>query len=247
MKQTENLNLQIIEGTDIPSFAPFNENMNKLDAFAKTTSDSNENQKLRIESIETDVETLKTHDETNTESIADLTDKVEILTKAVSEIEVTEGGTTKKGKLHIVKFLVEPSTMTNNNYLFQEFGVDSETETRISAGVYHVRSEINATEIFGINEVSKIDILSCTSLAKGYYNYAGETNPMPMSVRTLSTLPSVAGGNSDIMLELYGSSTSMAKQTYRGVTSGGWQPSGGGAVYPQKGSVTIILQAVIYD
>ena len=246
MKQTENLNLQIIEGTDIPSFAPFNENMNKLDAFAKTTSDSNENQNLRIESIETDVDTLKTHDETNTESIADLTDKVEILTKAVSEIEVTEGSTTKKGKLHIVKFLVEPSTMTNDRYLFQEFGVDSESETRISAGVYNVRSEINATEIFGINDVSKIDILSCTSLAKGYYNYAGEINPMPMSVRTLSTLPSVAGGNSDIILELYGNSTSMSKQTYID-TGAGWQPSSGGAVYPQRGQVTIILQAVIYE
>lgn len=247
MKQTENLNLQIIEGTDIPSFAPFNENIKKLDAFAKTTSDSNENQNLRIESLETDVETLKTHDETSTESIADLTDKVKILTKAVSEIEVTEGSTTKKGKLHIVKFLVEPSTMTNNNYLFQEFGVDSETETRISAGVYNVRSQINATEIFGINDVSKIDILSCTSLSKGYYNYAGQTNPIPMNVRILSELPSVIGGNSDIILELYGNSCLMTKQTYHDVTSGGWQPSAGGAVYPQKGKVTIILQAVIYE
>lgn len=245
MKQTDNLNLQIIEGTDIPSYAPFNENMNKLDAFAKTTSDSNENQNLRIESIETDVEILKTHDETNTESIADLTDKVKILTKAVSEIEVTEGGTTKKGKLHIVKFLVEPSTMTNNNYLFQEFGVDSETETRISAGVYNIRSQINATEIFGINDVSKIDILSCTSLAKGYYNYMSETNPMPMSVRTLSQI--ATSGSSDIILELFGNSVSMAKQTYHDVTSGGWQPSSGGAVYPQKGNVTIILQAIIYE
>lgn len=245
MKQTDNLNLQIIEGTDIPSFAPFNENMNKLDAFAKTTSDSNENQNLRIASVKTDVSTLKTHDETNTKNIADLTDKVEVLTKAVSEIEVTEGGTTKKGKLHIVKFLVEPSTMTNNNYLLQEFGVDSETETRITAGVYNVRSQINATEIFGINDVSKIDILSCTSLAKGYYNYMGETNPMPMSVRTLSQIG--ASGSSDIILELYGNSTSMAKQTYHDVTSGGWQPSSGGAVYPQKGNVTIILQAVIYE
>lgn len=247
MKQTENLDLQIIEGTDIPSFAPFNENMNKLDAFAKTSSDTNKNQNLRIESIETDVETLKTHDETNAKNITDLIDKVEVLTKAVSEIEVTEGSTTKKGKLHIVKFLVEPSTMMNNNYLFQEFGVDSETETRISAGVYNVRSQINATEIFGINDASKIDILSCTSLSKGYYNYAGETNPMPMSVRTLSALPTVIGGNSDIILELYGNSCSMSKQTYHDVTSGGWQPSGGGAVYPQKGKVTIILQAIIYE
>lgn len=247
MKHTENLDLQIIEGTDIPSFAPFNENMNKLDAFAKTTSDTNKNQNLRIESIETDVETLKTHDETNTKNITDLIDKVEVLTKAVSEIEVTEGNTTKKGKLHIVKFLVEPSTMTNNNYLFQEFGVDSETETRISAGVYNVRSQINATEIFGINDASKIDILSCTSLAKGYYNYAGETNPMPMNVRTISALPSVLGGNGDIIIELYGNSTSMSKQTWHDVTSGGWQPSGGGAVYPQKGKVTIILQAVVYE
>lgn len=247
MKHTENLDLQIIEGTDIPSFAPFNENMNKLDAFAKTTSDTNKNQNLRIESIETDVETLKTHDETNTKNITDLIDKVEVLTKAVSEIEVTEGNTTKKGKLHIVKFLVEPSTMTNNNYWFQEFGVDSETETRISAGVYNVRSQINATEIFGINDASKIDILSCTSLAKGYYNYAGETNPMPMSVRTLSALPSVIGGNGDIILELFGNSCSMSKQTWHDVTSGGWQPSGAGAVYPQKGKVTIILQAVVYE
>lgn len=247
MKQTKNLELKIIEGTDIPSFAPFNENMNKLDEFAKTMNDYDKNQNLRITYVEKEVETLSEHDETNTKNIADLTDKVEVLTKAVSEIEVTEGSTTKKGKLHIVKFLVEPSTMTNNNYLFQEFGVDSETETRISAGVYNVRTQINATEIFGIKDVSKIDILSCTSLAKGYYNYAGETNPMPMSVRTLSALPSVIGGNNDIILELYGNSTSMSKQTYHDVTSGGWQPSSGGAVYPQKGQVTIILQAVIYE
>lgn len=245
MKQTENLDLQIIEGTDIPSYAPFNENMNKLDALAKTTSDNNENQNLRIASIETDVTTLKTHDDTNSKNISDLTDKVEVLAKAVSEIEVTEGGTTKKGKLHIVKFLVEPSTMTNSNYLLQEFGVDSETETRISAGVYNVRSQINATEILGITDVSKIDILSCTSTAKGYYNYMGETNPMPMSVRTLASIPS--SGSGDIILELYGNSTSMSKQTYHDVTSGGWQPSSGGAVYPQKGNVTIIVQAVIYE
>lgn len=247
MQKTQNLQLNIIAGTDVPSHAVFNENFNKLDEFARTMNDYDKNQNLRITHVEKEVETLKAHDETNTENITDLIDKVEVLTKAVSEIEVIEGSTTKKGKLHIVKFLVEPSTMTNNNYLFQEFGVDSETETRISAGVYNVRSQINATEIFGINDVSKIDILSCTSLAKGYYNYTGETNPIPMNVRTIATLPSVMGGNSDIILELYGNSTSMSKQTYHDNMSGGWQPSGGGAVYPQKGKVTIILQAVIYE
>ena len=248
MTQTENLDLKIIEGTDIPSYAPFNENMNKLDAFAKTISDSNTSQNLQLESLNTDVTALKQHDETNTTNISNLTNKVDLLMEAVSDIEVKEGHAVKKGKLHIVKILVEPSTMTNKTFLFQEFGVDSETETRIAAGVYNVRTQLNATEIFGINDVSKIDILSCTSLAKGYYNYNGEINPIPMSVRTLATVPSFMGGNSDIILELYGNSTSMLKQTYDTATSGGWMPPNSSvAVYPQKGSVTITLQAVIYE
>lgn len=247
MTQTENLDLKIIEGTDIPSYAPFNENMNKLDTFGKTLTDANNSQNLQLESLNTDVTTLKQHDETNTANITNLTNKVDLLMEAVSEIEVKEGEATKKGKLHIVKFLVEADTMTNKNYLFQEFGVNSENETRISAVVYNVRAQINVTKIFGINDASKIDILSCTSLAKGYYNYMGDTNPIPMNVRTLSTLPSVIGGNSDIILELYGSSCSMTKQTYHDETSGGWQPGTVNYIYPQKGKVTIMLQYVTYE
>ena len=242
MTQTENLDLKIIEGTDIPSYAPFNENMNKLDAFAKTTSDSNTSQNLQLESLNTDVTTLKQHDETNTTNISNLTNKVDVLMEAVSEIEVKEGDTVKKGKLHTAKFLVEP-TVNSVYYPVQEFGVESYQLTRIMIGEYEIRAQLNATELFGINDVSKIDFISCTSLAKGYYNYGGETNPMPLNVRTLAVI--TTSGSNDIMLELYNSIPKVTRQTYHDATQGDWQPAG--VAYQQKGKVTIMLQYVTYE
>ena len=49
MKETENLNLPLIEGTDVPSYAPFNEAMNKIDSNSKTTDD-------KVTSVETEIE-----------------------------------------------------------------------------------------------------------------------------------------------------------------------------------------------
>lgn len=242
MTQTENLDLKIIEGTDIPSYAPFNENMNKLDAFAKTTSDSNASQNLQLESLNTDVTTLKQHDETNTANISNLTNKVDLLMEAVSEIEVKEGDTVKKGKLHTAKFLIEP-TVNSASYAVQEFGVESYQETRVMIGEYDIRAQLNATELFGINDVSKIDIISCSSLAKGYYYYEAETNPMPLNVRTLSVV--TPSGSNDIMLELYNSITMVTRQTYHEMMQGGWQPVG--VAYKQKGNVTIMLQYITYE
>lgn len=242
MKKTENLDLQIIEGTDIPSFAPFNENMNKLDTFAKTTSDSNESQNLQLESLNTDVTTLKQHDEINTTNISGLTNKVDLLMETVSEIEVKEKDNVKKGKLHTAKFLIEP-TVNSETYPVQEFGVVSSQLTRVMVGTYDISAQLNATELFGINDVSKIDIISCTSIAKGYYNYAGETNPMPLNVRTLAVV--TPSGTNDIMLELFGSIPKVTRQIYHETTQGGWQPAG--VAYEQKGKVTIMLQYVTYE
>ena len=39
MTKTENLELNIIEGTDVPAYAPYNENMNKLDSNIKRIND----------------------------------------------------------------------------------------------------------------------------------------------------------------------------------------------------------------
>ena len=242
MTQTENLDLKIIEGTDIPSFAPFNENMNKIDAFAKTTSDSNTSQNLQLESLNTDVTTLKQHDETNTTNITNLTNKVDLLMEAVSEIEVKEGDTVKKGKLHTAKFLIEP-TVNSELYAVQQFGVESLQETRVMVGEYDIHAQLNATELFGINDVSKIDFISCTSLAKGYYNYAGEANPMPLNLRTLAVV--TPSGSNDIMLELYNSIPTVMRQTYHEPTQGGWLPAA--AAYQQKGKVTIMLQYITYE
>lgn len=228
MTQTENLDLKIIEGTDIPSYAPFNENMNKLDAFGKTLTDENTSQNLQIESLNT--------------NISNLTNKVDLLMEAVSDIEVKEGNTVKKGKLHIAKFLIEP-TVNSYYYPVNEFGVESNQETRIMVGIYDILAQLNATELFGINDVSKIDIISCTSLAKGYYNYTGETNPMPLNVRTLAVIPT--SGSNNIMLELYNSIPKLTRQTYHEPTQGDWQPAG--VPYQQKGKVTIMLQYVTYE
>lgn len=72
MQKTENLELNIIDGTDVPSHAVFNENFNKLDVFGKNTNDKLINTSLKIETINTTIEQLGEVNNTLNESISSL-------------------------------------------------------------------------------------------------------------------------------------------------------------------------------
>lgn len=234
MKQTENLNLQIIEGTDIPSFAPFNENMNKLDAFAKTTSDSNENQNLRIERIETEVDGKLTDLENEvTQKVTDLEkkfdDTVIVLEEKISEVELDVDGETKKGKLKrlVVKTTPEytsfyqsiPYVDTANNVIYDV------SKKRCLVTSNDGYGSINMTELIGLTDVKDILLLG-TQMYSDKYILAttGKSNTVPMDCYSLQKL-TYPGASEDIYLSYSGSSTSFTLQEYRGVSAGGWQPS----------------------
>ena len=51
MQKTENLELNIIEGTDVPAYAPFNENMNKIDENVKKVDDEIKSLQTTSESV----------------------------------------------------------------------------------------------------------------------------------------------------------------------------------------------------
>lgn len=234
MKQTENLNLQIIEGTDIPSFAPFNENMNKLDTFAKATSDSNENQNLRLESIETEVDGKITDLENEvTQKVTDLEkkfdDTVIVLEEKISEVELDVDGETKKGKLKklVLKTTPEytsfyktiPYVDTANNVIYD---VSEKRCLVISNEGY---GSINMTELIGLTDVKDILLLGTQIYSDEFVLVTtGKSNTVPMDCYSLQKL-TYPGAGEDIYLSYSGSSTSFTLQEYRGSSSGGWQPS----------------------
>lgn len=77
MQKTENLELNIIDGTDVPSHAVFNENFNKLDVFSKNTNDNLTNTSLNIETINDTIEQLGEVNNTQNESISTLSTGLE--------------------------------------------------------------------------------------------------------------------------------------------------------------------------
>ena len=72
MLKTENLELNIIEGTDVPNHAVFNENANKIDEFAKNTNEKLTNTSLKIENINNTITNLGEVNNTQNESISSL-------------------------------------------------------------------------------------------------------------------------------------------------------------------------------
>ena len=249
MQKTENLELNIIDGTDVPSHAVFNENFNKLDVFAKNTNDKLTNTSLKIETINNNIEQLGEVNNTQNESISslgtdleDVKNDVTVLEDKIKKVEFTENGETKTGELHTVKLELTP-TYSDEEYFVKEYG-KTEEQNRIAIGVSTSYATINLTNLLNVRAVDEVDVLSCSSYAKGYYNYGGYTNPIQLQTRTLAVVTPT--GESSIKLELQGNFVNVVRQTYSSVASGigVWNPAT--VIKAQQGKVTIVLQAIIY-
>lgn len=101
MLKTENLELNIIEGTDIPNHAVFNENANKIDEFAKNTNEKLTNTSLKIENINNTITNLGEVNNTQNESISSLrTDLVNVENDVMS---LNEKNTNLSARLETVE------------------------------------------------------------------------------------------------------------------------------------------------
>lgn len=223
MQKTENLELNIIEGTDVPAYAPFNENMNKLDGNVKKVDD--------------EINALKTSSES-------ALSRLEVISKNMSKVKIEENGIIKTGTLHTVKLKNTPN-FYSSVFIVPIYDYDEHTiknNERYYVGITSANTTIDLTSLFGITNVEDFELLSCTTYAKGYYNYTSSHNPEPMLAKTVAVM--TPSGSNNIMLELTGNSINAAKQSV-GTVPGTWQP--GGFSTSQDGESTIILRFIKYD
>ena len=251
MQKTENLELNIIEGTDVPAYAPFNENMIKLDGNVKKVDDeinalktSSESVLSRLGIIDEEQTNQNSLISKNTNDISTLKNDVEVISKNMSKVKIEENGIIKTGTLNTVKLKKTP-TFTSNVFYVPIYDYDEHTiknNERYFVGITSAFTTVDLTSLFGITDVEDFELLSCTTYAKGYYNYTTSHNPEPMLAKTVAVM--TPNGSNNIMLELTGNSINAVKQSV-GTVPGNWQP--GGFITSQDGESTIILRFIKYD
>ena len=237
MRYTENLQLPIIEDTDAFSslFTMNNETNTKIEAGFGDIPQFKE----AVSSIQNDVNTAKVDIEQLKTAKTDLSNRIEVLEDKIKKVEFTERGETKTGELHTIKFDILP-TYGEQIYYVKEYGVEEDNTSRIAISNSTISASIDITVLTGVSVVDNIDILSVCAYSKGYYNYIGKTNPMPLSTRTLAVV--TPSGDTDVKLLMLGNYTNVVKQTNQAEI--GWSPSSIGS--QQEGKVTVVLQAIIY-
>lgn len=251
MQKTENLELNIIEGTDVPAYAPFNENMNKIDENVKKVDDeikslqtTSESVLSRLGAIDGEQTNQNNLISKNTNDIATLKNDVEIISKNMSKVKIQDGSVIKTGTLYTVK-LKKTANFSANTFFIPIYDYDNQiikSNERYFAGTTTAYTTIDLTSLFNITNVEDFELLSCVSYAKGYYNYTSSHNPEPMLAKTVAVMET--SGSNNIMLELTGNSFSAVKQI-AGSIPGTWQP--GGFSTTQEGESTIILRFIKYD
>lgn len=251
MQKTENLELNIIEGTDVPAYAPFNENMIKLDGNVKKVDDeinalktSSESVLSRLGIIDEEQTNQNSLISKNTNDISTLKNDVEVISKNMSKVKIEENGIIKTGTLHTVKLKKTP-TFISSVFNVPIYDYDEHTiknNERYFVGITSAFTTVDLTSLFGITDVEDFELLSCTTYAKGYYNYTTSHNPEPMLAKTVAVM--TPSGSNNIMLELTGNSINALKQS-AGPDPGTWQP--GGFSTSQDGESTIILRFIKYD
>lgn len=251
MQKTENLELNIIEGTDVPAYAPFNENMIKLDGNVKKVDDeinalktSSESALSRLGIIDEEQTNQNSLISKNTNDISTLKNDVEVISKNMSKVKIEENGIIKTGTLHTVKLKKTP-TFTSSAFKVPIYDYNEHTiknNERYFVGIISAFTTVDLTSLFGITDVEDFELLSCTTYAKGYYNYTSSRNPVPMLAKTVAVM--TPSGSNNIMLELNGNSINAVKQSV-GTVPGTWQP--GGFSTSQDGESTIILRFIKYD
>lgn len=251
MQKTENLELNIIEGTDVPAYAPFNENMIKLDGNVKKVDDeinalktSSESVISRLGIIDEEQTNQNSLISKNTNDISTLKNDVEVISKNISKVKIEENGIIKTGTLHTVKLKKTP-TFTSSAFNVPIYDYNEHTiknNERYFVGITSAFTTVDLTSLFGITDVEDFELLSCTTYAKGYYNYTTSHNPEPMLAKTVAVM--TPSGSNNIMLELTGNSINAVKESV-GTVPGTWQP--GGFSTSQDGESTIILRFIKYD
>lgn len=235
---TDYLKLNKIEGTDIPDYAPFNENVIKIENAIKSsdtkvtdlqTASSSYNSRLNI--IDEQQREQNTNISTNTSNISSLDGRVKTLEDETGKGSILIGGVEKTGTIHNVKFEVTPDfTSTHKNVKI--VGKD-ENDVRLLINAGTTSTNINITEQLGISTTDDIYVLDCFSYSKEL-KYGGSQNFKQMNLYRMCGLPT---DTNNIYLQLSDSFTEVVEQTYNS-SSSSWIPS----LTPYNPTGTVIVQ-----
>lgn len=245
MQKTENLELNIIDGTDVPSHAVFNENFNKLDNFAKETNNNETSLTNRFNSLENSVnETVTTLENSVNKKVTALEKKVDdaiiVLKQEISETEIEVDGETKKGKL---KKLVIKTTPNYTSFIQSiAYGGNDFNEKRCLIQSYKADGNVNMTSLVGLTDVKDI-LLTSTQIYSDVYKSATSLsrNTIPVNVYSLQKLSNPLA-NDDIYITYGGDSTTFTLQEYNGTI---WAPSP--SPTPPTSDVYIVINYIEFN
>lgn len=163
MQKTENLKLNIINGTDIPSHAVFNENFNKLDEFASTNNTNMENVRLRLDGIDNNITEIQNENSTQNTSISNLNERLQR-----NETELTESktriSTLENKSLNILN-------SDYNNYKRYLIVINEPTFTKAYTGNFHCDLTNELVKIGNIEDCIIVNSSLKLHNNGGYDNY----------------------------------------------------------------------------
>lgn len=166
MKKSTNLKLNIIEGTDIPNYAPWNENMNLIDSAYKSVSDSIKANKSAIDLIDSatnDTDTVvanlgnSVNDLENSFNDMDvkvdmINERVEHLMEKSEVVTVIENGKEKKYNKDVYRFKIASKNIGGNRdlQLFKTSDLPTELGHYCALQLYNYYVGLNLTDLIGL-------------------------------------------------------------------------------------------------
>lgn len=249
MRET-NLGFKIIEGTDIPDFAVFNENTNKAnDLFssymnnitANTTSVNNLTE--RANAIEGEVTT-------NTSAIEELQPLKNTVATQGKAIELLQSASKKETMLinnvektitrHKVKLSYDASALASNidvTAQVKKVGKEETDECYVILNYFNSLA-LNCTELFGFDKTTYKDkvIISNVLTYSTDLKYMGVTNVKPLHISYLGVNPPVSNDVTDnnVYMILTGGLTQVITRK----VASSYTPS----AYPCEGNIIIVLE-----
>ena len=202
MKETTNLHLSIFENSDYPSFAPVNENFNKIDTsfnVVKTTADeckaSIDESKKQVDKNTNDITEINSN-------IKSVKEDVTVLEKAVENETIKVDGIKKEFKKVKLKVAITNSyfKVVHKSLPLAKIKNGTLDTDYVKLDFNSVYADLDAETLMDItaSNINDVVIKSCAIYQDTYY-YQGKTNMPPMGIRCLAVNP-----NSKCVLRIYG-------------------------------------------
>lgn len=249
MRET-NLGFKIIEGTDIPDFAVFNENTNKANDLFNSYINSITANSTSVNNLTERTDALEGEVTGHTSAIEELQSLKNTVATQGKAIELLQSASKKETMLinnvektvtrHKVKLSYDASALavnTNVTAQVKKIGKEETDECYVILNYFNSLL-LNCTELFGFDKATYKDkvIIDNVLTYSTDLKYMGVTNVEPLNINYLGVNPPHPADVTDnnVYMLLTGSSTQVLTQK----VAGGYKPS----AYPCEGNIIIVLE-----